>query len=251
MNLAELDVILHELQSENAENFAVARFALITSLRQRLGCSKHENNRVLFEKLQTNLINYQRDLKECRASAVNVVNNIADDFPEHGDAAKHLFEECKFRQLMQLSLKLIEGRAGLENLNALSLLKSQMNSRLSDNQGVRKTLSFDEILSQQELAIRDESGCNLPAKVDGSGEQLELQSMKFFRESMKYFNIDQIIEKAINDSPENPGPHNPKMLAIKSLIHMRDLSPQYLRRFTGYIETILWLEKNSSRLSKG
>jgi len=71
--------------------------------------------------------------------------------------------------------------------------------------------------------------------------------MKQLRESMKHLNIDKIIARAINEGPENPGPLNPQMLAIKSLINMRDLSPSYLRRFASYIETLLWLEKNINK----
>jgi hypothetical protein len=75
-----------------------------------------------------------------------------------------------------------------------------------------------------------------------------MQSMKHFRQSMKHFNIDQVIARAINQGPENPGPLNPQMLAIKSLTQMRDLSPMYLRRFAAQIETLLWLEKNAAKL---
>ena len=60
----------------------------------------------------------------------------------------------------------------------------------------------------------------------------------------------KLVERAIDDFPENAGPHNPHMLAITSLMNMRDLSPQYLRRFAGYIETVLWLEKNETILKR-
>jgi len=109
--------------------------------------------------------------------------------------------------------------------------------------------SLDELLFHQEQNARINTGsAQLPD--NGTDKKFELQSMKNFRESMKYFNIDKIISRAINDFPENAGPHNPHMLAIKSLMNMRDLSPQYLRRFASYIETILWLEKNSVKLNK-
>ncbi len=109
--------------------------------------------------------------------------------------------------------------------------------------------SLDELLFNQELSAFEDSDASIPAKQSGSGEQLELQSMKNFRHTMKYFNVDRLIERALQECPQNPGPHNPQMLAIKSLRTMQTLSPQYLRRFAGYIETMLWLEKNSARLT--
>lgn len=77
----------------------------------------------------------------------------------------------------------------------------------------------------------------------------ELASMKVFREQIKYMDVDQLIERAINECPPNPGPHNPQMLALKTLTESRDLSEQYTRRFTLYLETMLWLEKNTNKLT--
>ena len=84
---------------------------------------------------------------------------------------------------------------------------------------------------------------------NGPSEQLELRSMKYFRESMKHFNVDKTIARAIIEEPQNPGPLNPHMIAIRGLTKMQELSPAYTRRFTGYIETLLWLEKNLNKLN--
>ncbi len=251
MNISVLDEALTDLLSQSADNFAPIRFAAISRLRRRLESDSSASQSVEFETLKCKIEAYREDLSTCRKSAQKILSEIADDFPDHQESAKILFDECKFNQLSLMGLRLAERRKGLRHVHALAQLKNQMNARLEKSESTHKSLTFDELLDEQELKIRKDSGFDLPTKTDGSGEQLELQSMKYFRESMKYFNVDQIIDKAINDSPENPGPHNPKMLAIKSLIQMRDLSPQYLRRFTGYIETILWLEKNSSKLSNG
>ena len=136
-----------------------------------------------------------------------------------------------------------------EPLSQLGNLKNEMPQVETVEHKCKENLSLDEILFNQEQDARLETGsAPLPS---GSDElKFELQSMKRFRESMKYFNIDKIINRAINDFPENAGPHNPHMLAIKSLMQMKELSPQYLRRFASYIETILWLEKNSTKLNR-
>jgi len=136
-----------------------------------------------------------------------------------------------------------------QNIDSLRQLTKNLNQFASAGADEAKQPSFDEVLYQQEQHARLAPGELPEPQSDGRGEQLVMQSMKHYRESMKHFNIDKIIERAINDGPLNPGPLNPQMLAIKSLTHMRDLSPQYLRRFAAYIETLLWLEKNATRLS--
>ena len=50
--------------------------------------------------------------------------------------------------------------------------------------------------------------------------------------------------------PQNPGPLNPQMLAIKSLSTMRELSPDYLNRFVSYVDTLLWLERSEAQPDK-
>lgn len=131
----------------------------------------------------------------------------------------------------------------------LQALCDELN-HLKNSQDDTDQNDLDELLFAQERTVLADGDDSVPAKQDGRGEQLELQSMKNFRESMKYFKLDQIIERALNDCPTNPGPHNPQMLAIKSLRLMQQLSPQYLRRFAGYIEMMMWLEKNASRLAE-
>ena len=112
------------------------------------------------------------------------------------------------------------------------------------------TQTLDQMLLQQEQQARRQSGAPQLVSTEPSPDEFELQSLKSIRESMKYSNIDATIDRAIEHFPENAGPHNPHMLAITSLMKMRDLSPQYLRRFTSYIETVLWLEKNEVKLNR-
>ena len=134
----------------------------------------------------------------------------------------------------------------LKNLSQLA------NNRLEHVGAELKTESFDNLLLRQEEQICSPLGssngvASIPVNENIHG-QIELLSVKLFHESMRHSKIDQIIEKAIDTWPENPGPHNPHMLAIKAMVRMRTLSPQYLRRLSAYIETLLFLQKNANRV---
>ena len=212
MSLAELDTIITQLNSQPAPSFAPARLAFVKSLAQRAQ-GEHQANAVLVAKALSHAQQYQHDLN------------------------------AKTKQDKKAKAK--TKKITSNNLAKLSSLTQSINT-----QAVAKPSntpkSVDDILQQQETEARKVFEPNGRKK----DHYQELQSMKEFRESMKHFNIDAIIARAINDGPESPGPLNPQMLAIKSLTHMRDLSPSYLRRFASYTETLLWLEKAGSKLKK-
>jgi len=248
----KLKQLMSDLNSGYMKNSDPVRFDYIQSLYQRLSSHHNDANADLIEKLQTNADLYMANLGEARSVAADTLERVSADFPEQAEAAKLLFDQCQFRQLGQLSTSLIKHQSGEASVEVLRELTKSINQQVdqSDVTDEDQPMSFDKVLYQQEQSARQVPSDSVPSSSDGSGEQLVMQSMKHFRQSMKHFNIDKIIARAIDEGPENPGPLNPQMLAIRSLTQMRDLSPTYLRRFAGQIETLLWLEKNASKLLK-
>jgi hypothetical protein len=49
-------------------------------------------------------------------------------------------------------------------------------------------------------------------------------------------------DEALARGPANAGPLNSHALVLRSLATMREISPEYLRRFLLYVETLQWLE---------
>jgi hypothetical protein len=49
-------------------------------------------------------------------------------------------------------------------------------------------------------------------------------------------------DEALARGPANAGPLNSHALVLRSLAMMREISPEYLRRFLLYVETLQWLE---------
>jgi hypothetical protein len=63
-----------------------------------------------------------------------------------------------------------------------------------------------------------------------------------FRQQLGKISVQKQVNQAIAQAPQNAGPINSHMLVLRSLGLMRDLSPDYLNRFMGYVDTLLFLD---------
>jgi len=77
-----------------------------------------------------------------------------------------------------------------------------------------------------------------PAPSDG-----ELKTLKEFRRTWSRLNTDQRLTRSLAKVPENAGPLNSHHLVHRSLLLMRELSPEYLERFMAHVDALLWLEQ--------
>jgi hypothetical protein len=75
----------------------------------------------------------------------------------------------------------------------------------------------------------------------------ELASARRFRRTWERQRTLEQVEQAVSNRPANAGPLNSHALVVQSLDWMRALSPDYLRQFVGYAETLLWLEQATAR----
>ncbi len=66
--------------------------------------------------------------------------------------------------------------------------------------------------------------------------------MRQFRQQLGKISVQKQVNQAIAQAPQNAGPINSHMLVLRSLSLMRDISPDYLSRFMGYVDTLLSLE---------
>lgn len=78
----------------------------------------------------------------------------------------------------------------------------------------------------------------------------ELKSAQRFRETWSRICAEEDVTQAVERGPENAGPLNSHMLVLRTLGLMRDLSPDYLRRFMSHADTLLWLEQAHSKLKE-
>lgn len=75
----------------------------------------------------------------------------------------------------------------------------------------------------------------------------ELLSARRFRETWSRMAAEEQVLRAVVRGPENAGPLNSHQLVLRTLALMRDLSPDYLRRFLAQADALLWLEQAQAR----
>ena len=190
------------------------------------------------------LADYQSRFDRARADSSSVLATLIEEFPEHEREGRELFETSQFKELDRLSARLKrEARRP-----SLSELRAAVGRFVVDEVTTGQQMSFDALLAQHEADVVEECGEALGPrpKVDDSHE---LKSFKLFKDTWARLHSERVVTQAIQNRPENPGPLNPQMLAIKSLSTMRDLSPDYLNRFVSYVDTLLWLEKSEAMLA--
>ena len=95
-------------------------------------------------------------------------------------------------------------------------------------------------------------GLSSPA-VDGLASEgaahRELPSVRRFREAWSRIAAEDQVTQAVERGPANAGPLNSHMLVLRTLRVLRDLSPDYLRRFLSQMETLQWLEQASQTMT--
>jgi hypothetical protein len=71
----------------------------------------------------------------------------------------------------------------------------------------------------------------------------ELASALRFRQAWQAGRTLAQVDEALQRKPANAGPLNSHALVLHSIALMRELSPAYLRRFLGVVESLQWLEQ--------
>lgn len=77
----------------------------------------------------------------------------------------------------------------------------------------------------------------------------ELKTLGYFRTTWTRLNADRQLTQSLAKVPENAGPLNSHHLVHRSLLLMRELSPAYLHRFMGYVDTLMWAEQAQASLA--
>lgn len=124
----------------------------------------------------------------------------------------------------------------LPSLPALASLASSTSSTSS-------TSPLSPPLSPLSALLRDMAGpsADHPQSPSDQG-RMDNPRVAQFRQQLGKIRVQKQVAQAIAQAPQNAGPINSHMLVLRSLGLMRDLSPDYLNRFMGYVDTLLFLE---------
>lgn len=78
--------------------------------------------------------------------------------------------------------------------------------------------------------------------LDRAPRHPELKATQRFRETWARVAADRQVVQAFTRAPDNAGPLNSHLLVLRSLSVMRELSPDYLRRFMAHLDALQWLD---------
>ncbi len=137
-------------------------------------------------------------------------------------------------------------------LAPITALTQQLNKLSSERGRQRQSDHLDSFLQQADSALIDaiegDENTGLLKAQPSEPEVLTLQSVQLFKQSQQQFNTAHLVQQAIADAPEEPGPLNPHMLTIRSLTLMQEFSPKYLERFVSYVDSVHWLEQHGDKI---
>jgi hypothetical protein len=108
---------------------------------------------------------------------------------------------------------------------------------------------LDELAAQTALTVPPAaaaSGATGPAEppgMRGRAAPPELRSLHYFRGTWSRLSAERKLTQSQARLPENAGPLHSHRLMHRALTLMRTLSPAYLERFMGYVETLQWLDQ--------
>lgn len=100
-------------------------------------------------------------------------------------------------------------------------------------------------LAQLTQQLRATAGARAPATSGEPHDPDELAGAHRFRLAWSHGRTLDRVVQALSRKPVQSGPLNSHALVLQSLAMMRELSPDYLRRFVVYVESLQWLEQQA------
>lgn len=81
-----------------------------------------------------------------------------------------------------------------------------------------------------------------PAHFAAAVPMPELRTVQRDRDTWARLRLDEQLARSQQQAPDNPGPLNSHLLALRALRAMHELSPAYLSRFAAQVEALMWLD---------
>ena len=125
-----------------------------------------------------------------------------------------------------------------ERLTALRAVAADEGANAADSDGTPNLVMPPSVGSLSELAdsIAGEASPERAAYP-------ELPALEDFRTLWSAIRSDRQLQQSVAQTPTDAGPLNSAALVSRSIALMRELSPDYLRSFLGYMDDLAWLER--------
>lgn len=138
----------------------------------------------------------------------------------------------------------------LDEFQALCEQKQQnAETALAKKTAVIAPLAALQVLSRR---LKDQSAGPAPSldTADSSSEgakrtgqpRQDLQAVKHYQQLFEKMAVERLLNKVMQEIPENAGPLNPERVVIRCLSALQDISPAYALRLLSYYESLICLQ---------
>ncbi|MFT6102450.1 MAG: hypothetical protein ACJA2B_000892 [Candidatus Endobugula sp.] len=227
--IEKLDV----LKQQGAHEYDPVRFCFIESLAHRASEQRDKVRELLEKKAQRTLDDYRLKYS---LSPINI------------DGVKQKAPPVLEVKSEQEEKKQVEQENIPQVITALIALRKILTGDAENiQQGEKQGGSADAIENFSQLLVEQDKQMQQQDKSVSSDltslSESRLKSSVVYQKFQHQKRIDHFIDNALNETPENPGPLNPEILAVRLLKQINELSPEYISRYVGYFETLQWLEQ--------
>lgn len=239
----DINQVLKDLVEKGVDRYNCVEFRYIETLASRLPELSGFVAAHIEQKIWMALTDYQLDFERNKSEAVAIANEVSEKFPHLTEKINALLLVNDFKAVQRVHARQIKQQSSpLVHKDSLSKVCNSLKQRSSAFYEQTDENSLEGLMHEQEVNTLSSMQADLIDRVQPN-QLAELPSVRAIRQSLGKINIDKLIHQALQDIPDNPGPLNQQMLVVRTLSTMGDLSPQYLNRFVGFMETLLWLEK--------
>lgn len=225
---------LDAMMEKGLDRFDPIRFSYIESLTGKAAPMPETVRQQLEQKATVAIADYKTCLDRAQKEARDLIEDTGAAYPEAVEALQRLYSAMDFKGIKRMERFLRRG--SLQSPLCLLVEEISGENRLHFQ---KRGAPFEAQSPPGENAPHD----NSPGRKAPSGSEVSgLKSYHLFREKLAGYASDRLVSDAIRNLPENPGPLNSQMLITRSLIILRDVSPDYLKQFVSYVDTLLWLE---------
>ena len=209
------DLDIASLRLLGADKFDPVHFHFLQVLAQRADTHHESVKRILDGKLRQMLMTFRKRFEHAQRVAKVAVDRSSLQHPEAAADLQRRLKTGDFKSLRHSILALKESGPGTP-------------------------------LGELVRHLAQHSPEHLEAGLVGHvGLRPELKTARIFRDTWSKLSVDKRVTQAIAHAPKNAGPINSHSLVLRSLALMRDVSPDYLNRFTSYVDTLLCLEQSA------
>jgi hypothetical protein len=230
---------LDDLRRAGAQRMDPLRFHYLERLAARAAEAMPSVRAVLARKLDEALADYAARFLRAGQTAADTVARLAAQPPAVARESRRLLAAGDHQAIARLAARLAAPAAAPKAGTPLAAL-----NRYLDDAAQSRAEAEGGCDGDSDRRGPASSGPGLPGGT-GATAGVELRSVRRFREVWSRIAAEDQVQRAMVRGPGNAGPLNSQMLVLRSLALMRDLSPEYLRRFMAHAETLLWLDHES------